>query len=83
MSTRALVEASWRGAQRAANAEQSLKGTAPTVAGQYLAAAEGDTHEALKMLPDNGGRFWSRVRTLLTEIEREENAARAPLLTGT
>lgn len=72
MSTRLVIEASWRAAQRHADAEGVLRGTASTIAGQYLAAAGGDARNALAMVPICNGEFWRRVRATLADVEAEE-----------
>lgn len=82
MSTRLLIEASWRAAQRCAHAEGIIRGTAATVAGQYLEAASGDPTRAIAMLPYDGGVFWARVGSVLADVAQEETAARGPRLTG-
>lgn len=81
MSTRSAIEASWRAAQRMANAEGILRGVPATVAGQFLAAADGDARRALGMLPDNTGRFWSLVAKDLAAVVDEDRALQAPMTT--
>lgn len=76
-SLREMVEASWRAAQRYADAEGSLCGSSPTIAGQYLELAHGDAGAAQQLLPLEGGRFWTRVRGHLHDIEIEEQPRRA------
>lgn len=73
-STRELVLAEWRAAQRFADQRGALNGTPGVLAGQYLEMMGGDAQVAALTVPVHGA-FFERVREVLLSIHREEKEA--------
>lgn len=70
--TRESLLASWRGAQKTADAEGVVRLNPASCAGQALAHTEGDAELALTMLPKTDGPFWSVVAGYLERVSKEE-----------
>lgn len=78
MSTRLLLEMSWRAHQRRLNVVGVLKADAASCAGQLLEAHSGDARTARNTVPevppgtDESAQFWVRVRKYLAAVVDEE-----------
>lgn len=71
-SMRESVLSSYRAAVERASVTGSYVGNHATVAGQYLALADGDAARALFSLPTREGKFWALVASHLMAISQED-----------
>lgn len=72
MSTRRLLEASWRATQRQGDEGEALTLVGPSVAGLLLECTGGDVAAALARVPRGRGGLWERVAECLEIVEGEE-----------
>ncbi len=79
MSTRLMILASWRNAQRQVDVRGAITLTAASFAGYSLAVSGGDVEAARRLVPVESELFWVRVLEALNQVSNEENV---PLRAG-